>query len=654
MLAESKAMYAHQAWSHAMDCNRAVHAELLALRTKDRTLHAEVRVLHRQRIGDGDRLTMHIQHEHDRFRGLECTRDAERQDGLADAGSTPKKTPMTDAAIKELIAQGVADALANYKAKRGSGNGHDSHHSRSGSGRTPNTARVCTYKDFLNYQPLNFKGTEGVVGQTQWFEKMESVFHISNCTVECQIKYATYTLLGSTLTWWNSHAAYGMPWRTLMKMMTNKYCPRSEFKKLEIELWNLKVKGTDVVSYIQRFQELAFMCGRMLPKESDQPFKRQNVAKAYTVGPGEKKAYGGTFPLRTKCNYHHTRPCTTKCTNNKRIGHLARDCRSPIAANNQRSPGEIQKVVTSFECGIQGHYKKDCTKLKNKNRGNQSGNGEAHARAYDLGGNKANPDSNVVTVTFLLNNRYASVLFDTGADRSFVSTTFSSLIDIIPFTLDNSYDKKTEDKLEEKRLEDVPIVRDFPEVFPEDLPGTGALSISSIQNERIVGTTVRAFRQRLYKTQELNKLTLKNRYPLLIIDDLFDQLQGSSVYSKIDLRSGYHQLRVREEDIPKTAFRTRYDQLQGLSVYLKIDLISGYQQPRVREEDILKTEFRTRYSHYEFQVMLFGLTNAPTVFMDLMNRVCKAYLDKFMIVFIDDILIYSKNQQEHAEHLISI
>ncbi|GJX60139.1 putative reverse transcriptase domain-containing protein [Tanacetum coccineum] len=117
--------------------------------------------------------------------------------------------------------------------------------------------------------------------------------------------------------------------------------------------------------------------------------------------------------------------------------------------------------------------------------------------------------------------------------------------------------------------------------------------------------------------RELNKLTVKNRYPLPRIDDLFDQLQGSSIYSKIDLRSGYHQLRVREQDIPKTAFRTRY-------------------------------------GHYEFQVMPFGLTNAPAVFMDLMNRVCKPYLDKFVIVFIDDILIYSKNEKEHEEHLKAI
>nr|GEZ48635.1 putative reverse transcriptase domain-containing protein [Tanacetum cinerariifolium] len=113
---------------------------------------------------------------------------------------------------------------------------------------------------------------------------------------------------------------------------------------------------------------------------------------------------------------------------------------------------------------------------------------------------------------------------------------------------------------------------------------------------------------------ELNKLTVKNSYPLPRINDLFDQLQGSSVYSKIDLRSGYHQLRVRDEDITRTAFRTKY-------------------------------------GHYEFQVMPFGLTNAPDVFMDLMNHVCKPYLDKFVIVFIDDIIIYSRNKEEHENHL---
>ncbi|GJQ90253.1 putative reverse transcriptase domain-containing protein [Tanacetum coccineum] len=220
--------------------------------------------------------------------------------------------------------------------------------------------------------------------------------------------------------------------------------------------------------------------------------------------------------------------------------------------------------------------------------------------------------------------------------------------------------KEAEDKSEKKRLDNVPIVRDFPEVFPEDLPGLPPTRQVEFQIDLIPGAApvarapyrlapseMKELSEQLKELsdkgfirpssspwgapvlfvkkkdgsfrmcidyRELNKLTVKNRYPLPRIDDLFDQLQGSSVYSKIDLRSGYHQLRVREGDIPKTAFRTRY-------------------------------------GHYEFQVMPFGLTNAPAVFMDLMNRVCKPYLDKFMIVFIDDILIYSKNKKEHEEHL---
>ncbi|GJS87677.1 putative reverse transcriptase domain-containing protein [Tanacetum coccineum] len=199
--------------------------------------------------------------------------------------------------------------------------------------------------------------------------------------------------------------------------------------------------------------------------------------------------------------------------------------------------------------------------------------------------------------------------------------------------------KKVEDKSKEKRLEDVPIVRDFPEVFPEDLPAREPYRLAPSEMKELSdqlqklsdkgfirpssspwGAPVLFVKKKdgsfrmCINYQELNKLTVKNRSLLPRIDNLFDQLQGSSVYSKIDLRLGYHQLRVLEEDIPKTAFGTRY-------------------------------------GHYEFQVMPFGLMNAPAVFMDLMNRVCKLYLDKFMIVFIDNILIYSKSKQEHKEHL---
>nr|GFA08878.1 putative reverse transcriptase domain-containing protein [Tanacetum cinerariifolium] len=194
---------------------------------------------------------------------------------------------------------------------------------------------------------------------------------------------------------------------------------------------------------------------------------------------------------------------------------------------------------------------------------------------------------------------------------------------------------KEDDKPEGKQVKDVHIVQDFPEVFPEDFPAPSKMKELSKQLQELSdkgfirpsslpwGALVLFVKKKdgsfrmCIDYRELNKLTVKNRYPLPRIDDLFDQLQGSSIYSKIDLRSGYHQVRVREQDIPKTTFRTRY-------------------------------------GHYEFQIMPFGLTNAPAVFMDLMNRVCKPYLDKFVIDFIDDILIYSKNEEEHEEYLKAI
>nr|GEZ93360.1 putative reverse transcriptase domain-containing protein [Tanacetum cinerariifolium] len=170
--------------------------------------------------------------------------------------------------------------------------------------------------------------------------------------------------------------------------------------------------------------------------------------------------------------------------------------------------------------------------------------------------------------------------------------------------------KKTEDKAKEKRLEDALIV-----------PGAAPVARAPY---RLAPSEMKDLLEQLKELSDKGFIRPSsspwgalNRYPLPRIDDLFDQLQGSSVYSKIDLRSGYHQLRVREEDVPKTAFRTRY-------------------------------------GHYEFQVMPFGLTNAPAVFMDLINRMCKPYLDKFVIVFIDDILIYSKDEKEHEEHLKAI
>ncbi|GJS69155.1 putative reverse transcriptase domain-containing protein [Tanacetum coccineum] len=759
-------------------------------------------------------------------------------------------TPVDNTNLNNITPESIQEII-DQALLRNSTNGDGSHSSHGDNRRNVQTARPCFYVDFMKCQPLNFKGTEGVVGLTRWIEKMESIFNINGCAIENQVKFATCTLIGAALTWWNGQIrilgpeAYTMTWEVLKKKMTDKYCPRGEIKKLEIELWNLKVKGNDVPAYTERFQELTLICTKFVANETEKvdkyisglpdniygnvksarpktldetielandlmdqklctyverqsdnkrkaddssrnnhghqqkPFKRQNVAKVYNMETCERKPYGGSLPKCTKCHLHHNGPCTQQCHKCKKIGHFARDCRSTSNTNvdnTQKGNGAAPKGNGCFGCGAPRHFKRDCPKLKNEDGGNGNAQGWVYAvgNAEKKGNSLGNPDANVVTGTFLLNNHYASILFDTGADRSFISTTFSSLINIAPNPLENCYDveladgklvridsiirgctlnffghpfnidlmpvelgsfdivigmdwlrrchavivcdeklvqvpyrnetltfcgnessngresrltviscskaqeymakgcqvflaqisaKKEEDKSEGKQIKEVPIVRDFSKVFPEDLPGLPPARPVEFQIDlipraapvvrapyRLASSKMKELSEQFQELsdkgfirpsyspwgapvlfvkkkdglfrmcidyRELNKLTVKNRYPLSRIDDLFDQLQGSSIYSKIDLRSGYHQLRVREQDIPKTTFRTRY-------------------------------------GHYEFQVMLFGLTNSPAVFMDLMKRVCKPYLDKFVIVFIDYILIYSKDEKEHEEHLKAI
>ncbi|GJZ11837.1 putative reverse transcriptase domain-containing protein [Tanacetum coccineum] len=337
---------------------------------------------------------------------------------------------------------------------------------------------------------------------------------------------------GCALTWWNSHVmtvthdvAYAMTWVDLRKKMTDKYCPRNEMKKLEAELWNLKVIGTDVVRYNQHFQELALLCVRMFPEESDkieryvgglpdmihgnivaskpktmqeavematelmdkrvstiaerqaenkrkfentsrnnqnqqQQNKRQNTGRAYTAGSGDKKQYGGSRPLCSKCNYHHDGPCAPKCYKCNKFGHIARDCRSAGNANNtnnQKGTGSGQRP-TCFECGVQGHFKKECPRLKNNkgNRGNQDGKDTAPAKVYAVGHAGTNPDSNVVTGYVLSNNRLCFCFLILEPIEAVVSTVHHMSLQI------------NEEESEEETLEDVPIVRNFPEVFPED------------------------------------------------------------------------------------------------------------------------------------------------------------------------------------------
>ncbi|GJT24541.1 putative reverse transcriptase domain-containing protein [Tanacetum coccineum] len=296
------------------------------------------------------------------------------------------------------------------------------------------------------------------------------------------------------------------------------------------------------------------------------PFKRQNVVRAYTASNNEKRGYGEPLPYCRKCN---------------KVGHMARDYENAVAVpTTQRAP---------------------------VNRGNKAGKKteEARGKAYMLGRGDVNPDSNIVTgcMLGLLGHSFNIDLMLVELD------SFDVIIgmDWLPNFLAQITKKETKDKSEEKRLEDMPILRDFLEVFPEDFPGLPQMRQVKFKIDLVPGAALVAQAPYRLAPSELQELSTQ----LQELSDKGCKGQESTLRS---MRSGYHQLRVREEDIPKTAFRRRY-------------------------------------SHYEFQVMLFGLTNAPTIFIDLMNRVCKPYLDKIVIIFNDDILMYSKSEEEHTEHL---
>nr|GEU66275.1 reverse transcriptase domain-containing protein [Tanacetum cinerariifolium] len=428
---------------------------------------------------------------------------------------------------------------------------------------TPEITR-CTYITFMKCQPHPFKGTEGAVGLCQWFEKLEYVFRISDCKERDKVNVEQYIR--------------GLSKNIRGDVTSSRPAGIDEAVRMAYQLMGQIIHDkTDEISESEKRKGEGGRGGRVCPKYKN-------------------KKHGGDCWKCGKCG---------------KLRHKTAACWSLDI-----------KDMTCFNCNEKGHRKRDYPKLKK--------NGQ-------------------------------------GADKSFVSTNFSTLIDIELVELDTSYEvelayrkvrekvriplegktlviegnrnnsrlkivsciktrkyieigcelflaqvTKQESKL--KRLEDVPVIQDFLEVFPKELPGLPPPRQVEFRIDLIPAVTPVAHAPYHLAPSEMKELSEQLKE---LSEKGFIRPSSSSWGAPIDLRSGYHQLRIHEEDIPITAFRIRY-------------------------------------GHYEFQVMSFGLTNAHAVFMDLMNRVCKLYLDKFVIVFIDDVLIYSKNKEEHGEHLKTI
>nr|GEY66027.1 putative reverse transcriptase domain-containing protein [Tanacetum cinerariifolium] len=476
---------------------------------------------------------------------------------------TITRSGMTLEVIKELVNRQVEEVLAAYQANRAannleaesqSQNGSDSNNGNIGNGNGGNG----------NGGDGKGGNRNGVVGLTRWFEKMETVFHISKCPEKYQVKYATFTLLNNDLTWWNSHK------RTVKNDATFAM--------------SMKIAH-------ERFQELTMMCTKMVPNEEDQV--------------------------------------------EKFIGDLLDNIQGNVIA---AEPTRLQD-------------------LKDQNSGNKARNknriGEARGKAYVLGRGDANPDSKVIRGTFLLNTHYAfCYLIQASIEVSIGS--FDVIIDMdwlanhhavivcdekivrIPYgdkVLTVQGDRG--DKGEKLELSIISCNKTQKYFKREDLPGLPPTRQVEFQIDLDPGAAPVARTPQRLAPPELQELSTQ-------LQELLDKgfiRSSSSPWGALVLFS-------KKKD---GSFRMCIDycELNKLTTKLR----SSYHQLRVRDKDIPKMVFRTRYGHYEFHVMPFGLTNAPSVFMDLMNHVCKTYLDKFVIIFIDDILIYSKSKKEHAEHL---
>ncbi|GJR61947.1 putative reverse transcriptase domain-containing protein [Tanacetum coccineum] len=497
-------------------------------------------------------------------------------------------------------------------------------------------------------------------------------------------EFAASSFVNKALTWWNTQvqsrgyeAAIGMSWTVFKALLIEELCPSNEMEKLENELWNHKIVGANHAAYTDRFHELAKLVPHLVTPESSrikryisglapeirgmlratQPTTIQSAILRVGILTDEAVSCG----ILTKGNEKRKGVEETKngpcrlCYNCQKPGHFAKDYQAPfkqVAPINAVRMGYNQRVC--YECCSPDHLRNTCPKMHRApgqagnplalkgNRNARNNGNPVRGRAFNINAVDALQDPNVVTGTFSLNDHFATVLFDSGADFSFISTNFAPLLNVKPRIVNPGYVIEVADG---KKVEVDRIIRDYKlelgnslfiidliplghgsfnvivgmdwlfknkvvivcheKVIEIPLEGGGILRVQGERTQGVAKALMNAkvdepklsdipvkkdgsFRMCIdYK--ELNKLTINNRYPLPRIDDLFDKLQGARHFSKIDLWSGYHQLWVHEDDI-------------------------------------LKTVFRMRYRHFEFMVIPFGLINASAIFMDLMNREHEVHL----------------------------
>ncbi|GKC43018.1 putative reverse transcriptase domain-containing protein [Tanacetum coccineum] len=437
--------------------------------------------------------------------------------------------PLTQEAVDQLVRNGIEAAIkaererVREEATRAGG--------PAGGLAAMSVARECTFVGFMKCGPTQFHGTEGAIKLCRWFEKMESTFRINECAKRNKVKFATATLHGRALTWWNSQVATlglmvanGKSWTEVKQKMLDEFCPTEEVQRLEDELIHLKLRDMNIVAYTERFNELALLCPDVVPNEkkkvelyikglleiikgettSSRPAmlnevvrmahtlmeqkiqakneriaegnkrrwknnnqggnnnrnnndnrnnynnrgnyhdnnrhnqynqRRQDGARAMTAAQNNVVDQGGPAPKSNRYGLCHFRNCPAKCTRCNKRGHKSRDCK----ARGMATEVNVLPIRARYECKDRNHDQSQCPKLANQRGGNATGH------AYALRDAKQCQGPNVVTGTFLLNNRYARVLFDSVSDKSFVNSGFSHLIDIKPVRLNICYEVELAD-----------------------------------------------------------------------------------------------------------------------------------------------------------------------------------------------------------------